>query len=118
MWSTRAAQRKTALRISKCPLGREERGGAPGRGTISTVLWAQKEAAFIDLQSPGEGEGCVTTELKAGQPGPSTSFPSILSLCAVMTAGPVGTGPAQQPSQSDLMLPNFTLFRLWFSSFR
>ncbi|KAL0620562.1 hypothetical protein AAY473_008887 [Plecturocebus cupreus] len=27
-------------------------------------------------------------------------------------------GPAQQPSQSDLMLPNFTLFRLWFSSFR
>jgi hypothetical protein len=27
-------------------------------------------------------------------------------------------GPAQQPNQSDLMLPNFTLFRLWFSSFR
>lgn len=27
-------------------------------------------------------------------------------------------GPAQQPSQSVLMLPTFTLFRLWFSSFR
>lgn len=27
-------------------------------------------------------------------------------------------GTAQQPSQSDLMLPNFTLFRLWLSSFR
>lgn len=27
-------------------------------------------------------------------------------------------GPAQQPSQSDLTPPNFTLFRLWLSNFR
>lgn len=38
------------------PLGGQEKE-APGRGTVSTFLWAQKEATLLNLKSPGEGEG-------------------------------------------------------------
>lgn len=100
-------------------VGRKEKK-ALGGGTVSTFLWAQKEATLLKLKSAGEGGGCLATERKVGQPGLFISFPKVLGPgCAVMKIiGPVGTGQAQQPSQSDLMLPNFTLFRLWFSSFR
>lgn len=45
---------------------------------VSTFLWAQKEATLLNLKSPGEGEGWLTTERKARQPGCFTSFPSVL----------------------------------------
>lgn len=49
----------------------------------------------------------INYEVQAQRSGPRGSVPGARSL-----------GPAQQPSHSVLMLPTFTLFRLWFSSFR
>lgn len=50
------------MQISKHPLGWAGRRSSTREGTVSTFLWAQKEATLLNLKSPGEGEGWLTTE--------------------------------------------------------
>lgn len=62
-------------------------------------------------------ECCLTTELKAARPVrvlPWRAGPGVQSV--METPGRWALRPAQQPSQSVLMLPSFTFLRLWFSN--